>query len=43
VQLTGLPEKAPDEPVSVIAVECEAEPTQDQLAIRKNRARPEKA
>jgi alpha-L-fucosidase len=43
VQFTGLPEKAPDEPVSVIAIECETEPAQDQLAIRKNRARPEKA
>ncbi|MBZ5592524.1 MAG: alpha-L-fucosidase [Acidobacteriia bacterium] len=43
VQLTGLPEKAPDEPVSVIAIECESEPAQDQGAIRKNRARPEKA
>jgi len=43
VQLTGLPEKAPDEPVSVIAIECEAEPAQDELAIRRHRARPEKA
>ena len=43
VQFTGLPEKAPDDPVSVIAIECESEPAQDQLAIRKNRARPEKA
>jgi alpha-L-fucosidase len=43
VQFTGLPEKAPDEPVSVIAIECESEPSQDQGAIRKNRARPEKA
>ncbi|HWY03685.1 MAG TPA: hypothetical protein VNX60_08455, partial [Candidatus Acidoferrum sp.] len=43
VQFTGLPEKAPDDPVSVIAIECESEPTQDQGAIRKNRARPDKA
>ena len=43
VQFTGLPEKAPDDPVSVIAIECESEPKQDEEAIRKNRARPEKA
>ena len=43
VQFTGLPEKAPEEPVSVIAIECESEPKQDQEAVRKNRARPEKA
>ena len=43
VQLTGLPEKAPDEPVSVIAIECAAEPAQDELAIRRHRARSEKA
>ncbi len=43
VQFTGLPEKAPDDPVSVIAIECESEPRQDQDAIRKNRARPERA
>jgi alpha-L-fucosidase len=43
VQFTGLPEKAPDEPVSVIAIECESEPKQDQEAIRRNRLRPEKA
>ena len=43
VQLTGLPEKAPDEPVSVIALECESEPMQDEEAVRRNRVRPEKA
>ena len=43
VQLTGLPENAPDEPVSVIAIEFDAEPAQDQGAIRKNRLRPAKA
>jgi alpha-L-fucosidase len=43
VQFTGLPEKAPDDPVSVLAIERESEPSQDQGAIRKNRARPQKA
>lgn len=43
VQFTGLPEKAPEEPVSVLAIECESEPNQDQEATRKNRTRPEKA
>ena len=28
----GLPEKAPDEPVTVIAVECDREPVQDGLS-----------
>jgi alpha-L-fucosidase len=31
---TGLPSKAPDDPVTVIAAECEAEPVQDSLASR---------
>lgn len=31
---TGLPLKAPDDPVTVIAAECEAEPVQDSLASR---------
>jgi alpha-L-fucosidase len=43
VQFTGLPEKAPDDPVSVIAIECESEPKQDQDAIRKNRLRAKRA
>jgi alpha-L-fucosidase len=37
--LTGLPMKAPDEPVTVIELECESEPTQDTDYVRKNRAR----
>jgi hypothetical protein len=28
----GLPEKAPDEPVTVIVAECDAEPVQDALS-----------
>ena len=39
VQFTGLPAAAPDTPVTVIAVECEAEPSQDMENIRKNRPR----
>jgi len=31
---TGLPGKAPDDPVAVIAAECESEPVQDSLASR---------
>jgi alpha-L-fucosidase len=33
-RLTGVPEKAPDEPVTVIAIECESEPVIDHSAIR---------
>ncbi len=29
VRFTGLPEKAPEEPITSIAVECEGEPVQD--------------
>ena len=39
VQFTGLPATAPDNPVTVIAAECESEPTQDMQNIRKNRPR----
>jgi alpha-L-fucosidase len=38
-QFTGLPASAPDDPVTVIAVECESKPTQDMENIRKNRPR----
>ena len=34
LMFTGLPSKAPDDPVTVIAAECEAEPVQDSLASR---------
>jgi len=37
--VTGLPEKAPDDPVTVIAIECESEPTIDSLIVRKERKR----
>jgi alpha-L-fucosidase len=43
LQFTGLPATPPDDPVTVIAAECESEPTQDMMLIRKNRPRPSKA
>ncbi|HZQ51941.1 MAG TPA: alpha-L-fucosidase [Bryobacteraceae bacterium] len=39
VRLTGLPETAPDPIATVLQVECDGEPTQDMLAIRKYRKR----
>jgi alpha-L-fucosidase len=39
VRFVGLPASAPDPIATVLAVECDAEPTQDQLAIRVNRKR----
>jgi len=39
VQFLGLPAISPDPLVSVIEVECESEPNQDMLSIRKNRKR----
>ena len=41
VQFTGLPEKAPVEPITSIAVECESEPVQDIEWIFKERPRRE--
>jgi alpha-L-fucosidase len=38
-KLTGLPEKAPDYPVTTIAIECEAEPTQNTDNVRINKPR----
>jgi len=35
LKLTGLPEKAPDYPVTTIAIECESEPKQDNIFVRK--------
>jgi alpha-L-fucosidase len=29
VRFTGLPDKAPDDPVTTIAIECDGEPKQD--------------
>jgi len=39
VRFTGLPEKAPDEPVTTIAIECDGEPKQDTDMVRKERPR----
>ncbi|HJZ69144.1 MAG TPA: alpha-L-fucosidase, partial [Blastocatellia bacterium] len=39
VRFTGLPEKAPDDPVTTIAIECESEPRQDNIFVRKERKR----
>lgn len=39
LQLKGLPEHAPDEPVTVIEVECDAEPIINHAAVRTERKR----
>jgi len=39
VHLTGLPARAPDSPVTTIALDCESEPTQDTDFVRKNKPR----
>ncbi len=39
VKLTGLPAEAPDHPVTTVALECESEPTQDTLFVRRNKPR----
>jgi alpha-L-fucosidase len=39
VRFTGLPQTAPDDPVTVIAAECDAEPVQSTDMIRKERPR----
>jgi alpha-L-fucosidase len=38
-KLIGLPEKAPDSPVTTIAIECESEPVQDTDYVRINKPR----
>ncbi|HET8637849.1 MAG TPA: alpha-L-fucosidase, partial [Acidobacteriaceae bacterium] len=38
-KLTGLPEKAPDWPVTTIALECESDPVQDTTWVRINKPR----
>lgn len=35
LSLTGLPNKAPDFPISTIMLECESEPRQDEIFVRK--------
>jgi alpha-L-fucosidase len=39
VSLTGLPAEAPDYPVTTIALECDGEPTQDNIFVRKEKPR----
>jgi len=39
VHITGLPMKAPDSPVTILALECENEPKQDTDFVRKNKPR----
>ncbi len=39
VRFTGLPEKAPDEPVTTLEIECDGEPHQDTLYVRNERPR----
>jgi len=39
VRFTGLPAQSPDHPVTTIAMECEAEPTQDSIFVRKEKPR----
>jgi alpha-L-fucosidase len=38
-KLTGLPEVAPDFPVTTIAIECDGEPSEDNIYVRNNRPR----
>jgi alpha-L-fucosidase len=38
-KLSGLPEKAPDWPVTTIEIECESEPVQDTDYVRINKPR----
>ena len=39
VRMTGLPAEAPDHPITTIALECDAEPTQDNIFVRKEKPR----
>ena len=39
LRLTGLPDEAPDQPATTLAIECEAEPVQDTEFVRKQRVR----
>jgi len=39
VKFTGLPAAAPDDPITTIAIECDAEPRQDTDFVRKERPR----
>jgi alpha-L-fucosidase len=39
VRFTGLPTEAPDNPVTTLAIECDSEPTQDNLFVRREKPR----
>jgi alpha-L-fucosidase len=39
VRLMGLPERAPDDPITTLVLECESEPRQDQYIVRRGRER----
>jgi alpha-L-fucosidase len=39
VRFTGLPAEPPDHPVTTIAMECDAEPTQDSIFVRREKPR----
>ena len=39
VRFKGLPSEAPDHPVTTIAIECESEPTQDNIFVRNEKPR----
>jgi alpha-L-fucosidase len=39
VRFTGLPENAPDSPVTTLAIECDGEPRQDTDFVRKEHLR----
>jgi alpha-L-fucosidase len=39
VRFTGLPAEPPDHPLTTIAMECDAEPTQDSIFVRKEKPR----
>ncbi len=41
VRFTGLPQRAPNEPITTLAIECEGEPKQDNVFVRKERPRAE--
>jgi alpha-L-fucosidase len=38
-RFTGLSASAPDDPVTTIAIECDSEPVQDTMMVRKERPR----
>ena len=39
VKFTGLPAAAPDDPVTTIAIDCDSEPVEDNIMVRKDRPR----